>query len=215
MLTSKKEKALVTRQTILDAAEEVFFETGFSGATLEKIAHRSGVTRGAIYWHFANKTEVLEAVIDRTGSFYEEALDRITQQASSLDELEEFIIKLLRGIARDKKKQRSLGIMLLRHEHLASETSIVAKEGESHERVVKILAHFFLRMHRDCEAALSANEARLQAQAFLFYTHGILLKFLMYPEKIPLAKEAGRYMQLLFNALRVPSPDPQKRESTS
>ncbi|PZP83412.1 MAG: hypothetical protein DI582_11030 [Azospirillum brasilense] len=208
MLTNKKEKALITRQAILDAAEEVFFETGFSGATLEKIAQCSGVTRGAIYWHFANKTEVLEAVIDRTGSFYEEALDRITREASSLDEFEDFIITLLRGIARDKKKQRSLSIILLRHEYLASETSIVTKESEVHERVVKMLTHFFLRIHRDSGAPLSANQARLQAQAFQFYTHGILLKFLMCPEKIPLAREAGRYIRLFFTTFRVSLPRP-------
>jgi TetR/AcrR family acrAB operon transcriptional repressor len=208
MLTNKKEKALVTRQTILDAAEEVFFETGFSGATLEKIAHRSQVTRGAIYWHFANKTEVLEAVIDRAGSFYEEALGKITREASSLEEFEDFSIKLLQGIARDKKKQRALGIILLRHEHLASETSIVAREGESHERTVKILTHFFLRIHSDHGAKLSAHEAQLQAQALLFYAHGILSKFFMYPEKIPLAKDAKRYMQLFFNAIRLPPSNP-------
>ena len=43
------------RQTILDAAEEVFAEKGFEGASLEEIAQRAGYTRGAIYKHFSSK----------------------------------------------------------------------------------------------------------------------------------------------------------------
>src|ERR1700712_1304134 len=55
MVRRTKEEAAETRNSILDAAERVFFEKGVSRTTLADIALEAGVTRGAIYWHFANK----------------------------------------------------------------------------------------------------------------------------------------------------------------
>ncbi|WP_310673256.1 TetR family transcriptional regulator, partial [Burkholderia multivorans] len=49
----------------LDAAEHVFFEKGVSHTSLADIAQHAGVTRGAIYWHFANKSDLFDAMFDR------------------------------------------------------------------------------------------------------------------------------------------------------
>lgn len=54
-----------TRSALLDAAEEVFAEKGFTPATLDDIAHAAGYTKGAIYKHFATKEELFLAVSDR------------------------------------------------------------------------------------------------------------------------------------------------------
>jgi AcrR family transcriptional regulator len=54
-----------TRSLLLDAAEEVFAEKGFTPATLDDIAHTAGYTKGAIYKHFATKEELFLAVSDR------------------------------------------------------------------------------------------------------------------------------------------------------
>ena len=52
-----------TRQRIIDAAVEVFAAQGVPDATLDQIARKAGVTRGAVYWHFNGKQEVLQAVL--------------------------------------------------------------------------------------------------------------------------------------------------------
>jgi len=54
-----------TRSLLLDAAEEVFAEKGFTPATVDDIAHTAGYTKGAIYKHFATKEELFLAVSDR------------------------------------------------------------------------------------------------------------------------------------------------------
>ena len=54
-----------TRALLLDAAEEVFAEKGFTPATLDDIAHTAGYTKGAIYKHFAAKEDLFLAVSDR------------------------------------------------------------------------------------------------------------------------------------------------------
>lgn len=61
-----KQQAEQTRLAILDAAERTFVEKGVSRTSLEEIARRAGCTRGAVYWHFANKLDVLVALMERT-----------------------------------------------------------------------------------------------------------------------------------------------------
>ena len=62
MARKTKEDAELTRQRIIDAAREVFLARGVSRSTLEHIATQAGVTRGAVYWHFSNKTDLFHAM---------------------------------------------------------------------------------------------------------------------------------------------------------
>src|SRR3954463_12681891 len=54
-----------TRDALLDAAVSVFARRGFHGASLDEIAETAGYTRGAIYKHFADKEEMLQAASTR------------------------------------------------------------------------------------------------------------------------------------------------------
>ncbi len=65
MVRKTKEDAELTRQRIIDAAKVVFLTRGVSRSTLEHIATQAEVTRGAVYWHFKNKTEIFYAIRDR------------------------------------------------------------------------------------------------------------------------------------------------------
>lgn len=53
-----------TRQKILEAAFHEMHEQGFRGASLDNILRSTGVTKGALYHHFPNKTELGYAVVD-------------------------------------------------------------------------------------------------------------------------------------------------------
>lgn len=53
-----KEDAFATRNSLLDAAEQVFYEQGVARASLNEIAQRAGATRGAVYWHFKDKLDL-------------------------------------------------------------------------------------------------------------------------------------------------------------
>jgi AcrR family transcriptional regulator len=54
-----------TRQRILDAAREVFAERGVIGGTVEDICEAAGFTRGAFYSNFADKADVVRALLAR------------------------------------------------------------------------------------------------------------------------------------------------------
>lgn len=65
MARRTKQDALVTRDLLLDAAERVFQRRGVSRTSLQEIAQEAGLTRGAIYWHFENKADVFDAMMQR------------------------------------------------------------------------------------------------------------------------------------------------------
>lgn len=58
------EDSLETKRSILESAKRLFSRRGFERTSLSDIAKYAGVTRGAIYWHFENKEELLLALDD-------------------------------------------------------------------------------------------------------------------------------------------------------
>ncbi len=79
MARRTKKDAEATREGILDAAEDCFCENGLFHTSLEAIASRAGVTRGAVYWHFRNKAEVLDAVVNRVSVPFFHGLERVSR----------------------------------------------------------------------------------------------------------------------------------------
>ncbi|MFI6954911.1 TetR/AcrR family transcriptional regulator [Nocardia vinacea] len=73
-----------TRSLLLDAAQEVFAEKGFTAATLDDIAHAAGYTKGAIYKHFPTKEELFLAVSDRYWQRYFDTFTELLSAASQV-----------------------------------------------------------------------------------------------------------------------------------
>src|SRR5258705_8511962 len=65
MARKTKEEAAGTRERLLDAAERVFRERGVTHSTLAEIAAAAGHTRGAVYWHFKDKADLVSAMSER------------------------------------------------------------------------------------------------------------------------------------------------------
>ncbi|MGQ9572005.1 MAG: TetR/AcrR family transcriptional regulator [Dehalococcoidia bacterium] len=56
-----------TRRRILDASLHLFSQQGFARTTVRAIARKAGITDAAIYYHFASKQELLEALFEEKG----------------------------------------------------------------------------------------------------------------------------------------------------
>lgn len=61
----KKEKVTERRETILHAATELFYQTGYRNTDVQQIADRIGVGKGTIYRHFISKEDLFFASVDR------------------------------------------------------------------------------------------------------------------------------------------------------
>jgi AcrR family transcriptional regulator len=61
---TQAERAAETREALIEAARPLFAAQGFADVALEAIVRAAGVTRGALYHHFDDKTELFAAVLE-------------------------------------------------------------------------------------------------------------------------------------------------------
>jgi TetR/AcrR family acrAB operon transcriptional repressor len=76
MARKTKSQAEETRQRLLMAALDVFCEKGYSRTTLMDVAQRIGMTRGAVYWHFASKENLVATLLREMQKREEELVRR-------------------------------------------------------------------------------------------------------------------------------------------
>jgi AcrR family transcriptional regulator len=60
----RSERGGATRRELLRAATTLFAELGYEATSTEAVLQRSGISRGSLYHHFANKRALFEAVLD-------------------------------------------------------------------------------------------------------------------------------------------------------
>lgn len=65
MTTRKAEQSDATRGALVSAARSLFTERGYAATSTNEIADRAGVTRGALYHHFAAKDDLCRAVFEQ------------------------------------------------------------------------------------------------------------------------------------------------------
>ncbi|EME61918.1 MULTISPECIES: ScbR family autoregulator-binding transcription factor [Rhodococcus] len=61
---ARQVRAEVTRESVVRGAAEIFMNLGYANASLNEIIQESGVTKGALYFHFASKEELARGVVD-------------------------------------------------------------------------------------------------------------------------------------------------------
>ncbi len=61
---SRQEKSDITRQQIINAAVDLFYEYGYEKASLHEIASKVGISQAAIFYHFRNKEQILYTIIE-------------------------------------------------------------------------------------------------------------------------------------------------------
>jgi TetR/AcrR family acrAB operon transcriptional repressor len=133
MARSTKQEALETRSRILDAAEDVFHACGVSQTSLADIAAAADVTRGAIYWHFENKSDLFNAMCERVKLPLEEMTCAETE-LRAIDPLGQFLIdavQVLRHVAEDPRSRKVFDILFNKCEYVEPDDPIVVRQRET------------------------------------------------------------------------------------
>ena len=146
-----KEESEGTRLGILAAARRVFARRGVTRTTLEHVATEAGVTRGAIYWHFANKAVLFDAMraqvsvplIDRTDCTL--LAVRVTDPLSAA---ERFLCNLLDTVANDSDTRETFRIMMLKCEYVDEFEPELVRQAEHWGDLESKLAKVYARARR-------------------------------------------------------------------
>jgi TetR/AcrR family transcriptional repressor of mexJK operon len=70
------------RESVLDAAVELFLSEGFDRTSMDAVAARAGVSKTTVYAHFADKVELFRAVTERSGASLDVDLDEVMHSAA-------------------------------------------------------------------------------------------------------------------------------------
>lgn len=74
----KQDRAIATRRQIVRGAAEQFDRAGYEGASLNEIVDQSGLTKGALYFHFKSKDDLAAVVIEEQHRISMNAVAAIT-----------------------------------------------------------------------------------------------------------------------------------------
>jgi AcrR family transcriptional regulator len=80
--TRRKTTESLTRDDWISGAWDMLGENGLDGVRVEPLARRLGVTKGSFYWHFKDRQQLVEALLDRWFSIWDDQMSPRMEQAA-------------------------------------------------------------------------------------------------------------------------------------
>ncbi|KRD20898.1 MULTISPECIES: TetR family transcriptional regulator [Acidovorax] len=145
MARRTKEDAIATRNSLIDAAEHVFWERGVSRASLSDIAQAAGATRGAIYWHFKDKVDLFNAMMDRMTLPLEQGYGEFESSTcpNPVQRLRAVMAFVLRSVASDERTRRVFEIALYKVEYVGELVGVRDRHMAASDGFTRQLARDF------------------------------------------------------------------------
>ncbi|MDC8771853.1 TetR family transcriptional regulator [Roseateles albus] len=134
MARKTKLEAQETRNSLLDAAELLFQQRGVSRCSLQDIALAAGVTRGAIYWHFQDKAELFNAMMERATMPLEEGMHPPSAAAAhlTLTELRWGLVNVFYSAMHNERTRRVFEIAMQKVEYTGEMQALQERKLASH-----------------------------------------------------------------------------------
>lgn len=100
-----------TRERILDAALQCFAEQGYSRTSMRQLAAQVGMRAPSLYNHFANKREIMQGLLERSGPGRIEAIIHELPAGLSTTALLELVLDGVFALWRDPQDNRSMRLI--------------------------------------------------------------------------------------------------------
>ena len=202
MVRRTKEEAQETRARILDAAEEVFHEKGVASASLEEIASAAEVTRGAIYWHFKDKAELFDAMMQRVVLPVDEMLESAAgcTRADPLALLRRATLDVLLRTASCARTQRIFDIAYHKCEYVGDATGVRERHIASQQQCLKTIEAGFRACVADGQLPTSVNPQEAAIGAISLVS-GLIANWVLAPKSFSLERHAEPIVDTYFRGL--------------
>ena len=216
MARKTKEDTEHTYALLLDAAESVFTEKGVAATTLNDIAVEAGMTRGAIYWHFKDKGELVRAMCERATLPMEAMVNEVMAVAGDdpLGSVRLLTVHALTQIAESKRQHTVFDILFHKCEKTGELAEVFERELESrnecHSQIEGLLKQAVKRGQLPVD-----TDTHLAMQALHSYLIGLMHEWLLAPESYDLAKQAEPLVDVLLAGLRVAPPRKRTRSAAN
>ena len=199
---------MATRNKLLDAAEYLFQSQGVSRTSLQAIARRAGATRGAVYWHFSDKAELFNAMIERVTLPLEAAFFNDAQlppnsapiNADALLSIRLATIEALSRIVNDAQTRRVFEVATQKVEYVDELRTV-------RQRHLAIRQSFVSRFEQSIESAAQRDSvlllmpAVLAARGFHALIDGLIQNWLLDQKAFDLLDVGQRAMNVYLKGL--------------
>ena len=129
-----------TRDRILDAALQIFSRQGYHGTRLDDIVDESDTSKGAIYFHFANKERLFLALVDQFADLLERrVLEAIEGRARGMERVRVALETVLETFGRYRRPAK---ILLVQAVGLGS--VFENKRAEVNDRFARLIETYLL-----------------------------------------------------------------------
>ncbi len=206
MVRKTREGAAATREALLDAAEFVFRAKGVARATLADVAQAAGVTRGAVYWHFNDKSEILAALCERAALPMESMIACCGAAGMpALDVLRDNAAGVLVHLARDARTQAVFDVLFNKCEDTDKSAPTLERQRFSDEscraRVIGLLDRAVTEgaLPPDTDVALAAA----MLKAFML---GLMHVWMRDPAAYDLARQARPMVEAMIAGIAARPP---------
>ncbi|MHB1083238.1 MAG: TetR family transcriptional regulator [Thiobacillus sp.] len=207
MVKKTREAARATRESLLAAALQVFRERGVTHTRLVDVAERAGVTRGAIYWHFRDKTELFQAVCER-GTLPVEALLSELSQSTQLDPLavvRQLALMALTQLAQDPDTQAIFDVIFHKCEFTEELESVVSKNDADRAACLSQVQKLFDQAVA-CGQLPPTTDTFLATQGLHAYMVGLMHEWVLNPASYDLANCAESLINCYLSGLTISPP---------
>lgn len=200
MARKTKQEAQATREGILDAARACFHEYGVAGTSLAMIGARAGYTRGAVYWHFKNKTEVLEAMINRERIPFIQRLQRTAsaKRTTPVLDLRSALLVSFQELA-DDASLRTLMEIMLRNDLSVESQAMQELQRESSREELDIIARAFQRA-RELGQLRDTVDVDVASRVLHTSLTGVLYSAMLEPELFDIKRDGSEALDAIFTA---------------
>lgn len=195
-------EAAETRQAILRAALAEFSQHGYSATTLDGVAHAAGVTRGAVYWHFANKAALYEELLRAFGGQAGAIMGAAAAEGGDFITIcQRIMTRLLIRLEEDKELRAVMELSLFKTEHTEELADVLIHLRAGTNELIAQLAGIM-----QAGIAQGALRAHLDpfdvARGFLAYQQGVFHLWLTDPDAFSLRERASALADLFISGIR-------------
>lgn len=206
MVRKSKGESQATYSALLDAAEREFIDKGVTRTTLNDVAGAAGLTRGAIYWHFKDKSALFQAMCDRVFLPMQTMLNEIVATAGSdpLAALRQMMLHML-GTVTTNPQQKTVFDILFHHCEKNEEMAFFVNEKEKRGQCLA-------KMEQILQQAVAqgklppATDTWLAVQALNSYLIGMIYEWLVDPDAYDLGRHAPAMIDIFLTGLMARPP---------
>lgn len=191
-----------TANRILQQAMKIFLEKGYHGTSIEEITQAAGLTKGALYWHFQSKEDLLKRIMEE---FEKRFLDGLIQAVKDVHgNINDKIEKYFRYNAAFSYYNRELCVSFttLAAELVGAHHGMEPEFRRIYKKYQKFLSSLILQGKKE-KILKKEMDPDLAALIIIAFHDGILIRWFMNRNKIDGEAYVNTFKKIMLKGLMI------------